>query len=47
LFNRYELENSAGKLWGMESLTYGITMGARIYLPKRAKDPTVFKKFKD
>jgi hypothetical protein len=46
LSNRYEIENSNGKQRGLESLTYGITMGVRIYLPKRTKDPGVFKKFK-
>ena len=46
-YNRYELENSSGSQWGLESLTYGITMGARIYLPKRAQDPGTFNKFKD
>jgi hypothetical protein len=47
LSNRYELETSGGNPWGMESLTYGITVGARIYLPRRAQDPSVFKKFKE
>lgn len=47
LYNRYEMENSSGRQWGLESLTYGMTMGVRIYIPKRAKDPGIFKKFGD
>jgi hypothetical protein len=29
----------------MTSLTYGISIGARFFIPSRAKDPGVFKKF--
>jgi hypothetical protein len=46
LSNKYESETASGRTYGMTSLTYGITVGARFYIPGRAKDPAVFKKFK-
>jgi hypothetical protein len=47
LSNEYETETGSGRSYGMTSLTYGITLGARFYIPGRGKDPGVFKKFKD
>lgn len=46
LSNSYESETTSGRTYGMSSITYGITIGARFYIPSRAKDPAVFKKFK-
>ena len=46
LSNEYESETGSGRTYGMTSLTYGITLGARFYIPGRGKDPSVFKKFK-
>jgi hypothetical protein len=46
LSNKYESETASGRTYGMTSITYGITLGARLYIPSRAKDPAVFKKFK-
>lgn len=46
LYNRYKFETGSGFDWKIESLTYGMTFGVRIYLPKRYKDPAVFKKAK-
>ncbi len=46
LSNKYEQETASGRSYGMTSLTYGITIGARFYLPARAKDQEVFGKFK-
>ena len=46
LSNEYESETQFGNTYGMTSLTYGITMGARFNFPKRYKDPAIFKKAK-
>jgi hypothetical protein len=43
--NEYQSETGSGSTFGMTSITYGITMGARFYIPPRAKDPVIFKKF--
>ncbi len=43
--NQYESETISGRIYGMTSLTYGISVGARFFIPARAKDPVVFKKF--
>jgi hypothetical protein len=45
LSNQYESETASGRTYGMTSLTYGISIGARFFIPSRAKDPGVFKKF--
>jgi hypothetical protein len=45
LSNNYEAKTGSGRSYGMTSITYGVTVGARFYLPGRAKDPGVFKKF--
>jgi hypothetical protein len=45
LSNKYESETANERTFGMTSVTYGITLGARIYIPGRGKDPEVFKKF--
>jgi hypothetical protein len=45
LSNKYASETESGRTFGMTSITYGITIGARFYFPSRAKDPAVFKKF--
>jgi hypothetical protein len=45
LSNQYESETASGRTYGMTSLTYGISVGARFFIPSRAKDPVVFKKF--
>jgi hypothetical protein len=45
LSNKYESETASGRTYGMTSLTYGISFGARFFIPSRAKDPAVFKKF--
>lgn len=45
LSNKYESQTESGRTYGMTSITYGITIGARFYIPSRAKDQTVFKKF--
>jgi hypothetical protein len=47
LSNEYESETASGRTFGMTSLTYGITVGARFYIPGRGKDPVVFRKFKE
>jgi hypothetical protein len=47
LSNKYESETTSGRIYGMTSLTYGITVGARFYIPARGKDPAVFRKFKE
>jgi hypothetical protein len=44
LSNKYEKKTATGNTFGLTSVTYGFTMGARFYIPKRANDPTVFKK---
>jgi hypothetical protein len=44
LSNEYESETDSGSTYGMTSLTYGIILGARFYIPGRGKDPSVFKK---
>jgi hypothetical protein len=44
LSNQYESETASGRTYGMTSLTYGISVGARFYIPSRLKDPAVFKK---
>lgn len=44
LSNNYESETRTGNTYGMTSITYGITLGARIYIPGRTKDPAIFKK---
>ena len=46
LSNKYESETRSGRTYGMTSITYGFDMGVRIYLPKRFKDPSVFRKAK-
>jgi len=46
LSNKYESESVSGNTYGMTSITYGITIGARFYIPSRAKDPAVFRKFR-
>jgi hypothetical protein len=45
LSNEYENETGSGRTFGMTSLTYGVTMGARFYIPSRGKDPAIFKKY--
>jgi hypothetical protein len=45
LSNKYESETGSGRTYGMTSFTYGITLGARFYIPGRGKDPAVFKKY--
>jgi hypothetical protein len=45
LSNKYESEAASGRTYGMTSITYGITIGARFNVPSRAIDPAVFKKF--
>jgi hypothetical protein len=45
LSNEYESQTESGRTFGMTSITYGMTIGARLYIPSRAKDQTVFKKF--
>jgi hypothetical protein len=44
LSNKYEKKTAAGNAYGLTSVTYGFDIGARFYFPKRANDPTVFKK---
>ncbi|MGB3075128.1 MAG: hypothetical protein WBB36_07395, partial [Chitinophagales bacterium] len=46
LENQYENESSLGNKYGLTSTTYGLDFGVRVYIPSRAKDATVFKKFK-
>ena len=45
LYNKYESETGPGRTYGMTSITYGVTIGARFYIPSRVKDPAVFRKF--
>jgi hypothetical protein len=42
---KYENETNPGRDYGMTSITYGVTFGARFYIPSRVKDPLVFLKF--
>jgi hypothetical protein len=44
LSNKYEKKTTNGNAFGLTSVTYGFDMGVRFYFPKRANDPTVFKK---
>ena len=44
LSNEYQSESNTGNTYGMTSLTYGITLGVRFYIPGREKDPEIFKK---
>jgi hypothetical protein len=46
LSNRYESETKTGSKFGMTSITYGIDLGVRIFIPARGKDTALFKKSK-
>lgn len=42
----YESDTKSGNTYGMTSLTYGFDFGARFNIPRRYKDPAIFKKAK-
>jgi hypothetical protein len=47
LSNDYEAGSGSGNSYGMTSITYGITLGVRFYIPPRFRDPGVFRKAKN
>jgi hypothetical protein len=38
----FQSETGSGRAYGMTSITYGITLGARFYIPNRGKYPSIF-----